>query len=49
MELSIIDYPHGEEKGDDFYLILSAKPNLKCVKDLSVKGKVLKLLEDKIE
>lgn len=39
MGFSIIDYPHGEEKEDNFYLTY-AKLNSKWTKDLNVKSKI---------
>lgn len=43
MDFSIIDNPHGEEKGDNLYLTQLGKLNSKWIKDLSVKGKIFKL------
>lgn len=48
MYFSIIDYPHGEGKEDNFHFVTYAKLNSKLIKDLNVKGKISKLLEDKI-
>lgn len=45
---SIIDYPRGEGKEDNFHFVTYAKLNSKLIKDLNVKGKISKLLEDKI-
>lgn len=45
MDFSIIEYLHGEKKGDNFYL---TSLNFKWIKNLNVKGKILRLSEDKI-